>query len=198
MVHHSLRYGLMPSPPPTLVPWGGDPSWGHSAPWGQVPLVPLSPSVPGGNYPQPAVSNALYNPGVSNPYGVDVICLFDLDPYFNLTGGVNTLVQDLYHRIITTTGTLFYDGNWGFNVRQLLSQAVTQGTVNTIQSIIQSQMLADERVAAALVSATYTIATQSLVATITITPQNGLQAFQFVVGISQVTTALLNVTPVLA
>lgn len=163
-------------------------TWTTTAP--VLPVVP--PPVP-----QPVLFNqTIVQTGpVSNPWGVDIKCVNDLDPYFSLVGGIQCLAQDLYHRITTSPGTVPGAPNFGFNSIGLLSQAVTQAELNLIQSQMTTQLLSDERVQSASVLLTYS--NGSLTVTATIQPlANG--PFQFIASISSIGASLLSVSPVLA
>jgi phage baseplate assembly protein W len=132
-----------------------------------------------------------------NLYGIDVLCgSAGLDPNFSLVGGITTLAQDIYHRVITTLGSIFYIPNYGGSLIAALNSSVTSSTLQTIQMNVQNQIMEDERVANATVTGSYTVQSQTLILNCVIIPQNGSQAFQLVISVNQLTTALLSVTTV--
>lgn len=117
-----------------------------------------------------------------NPYGIDINCFSDLDPYFSLVGGIQCLAQDLVHLIQPLA-------------LPALSQGVTDSELGIIQGNMVSELQSDERVQAANVilqlvdgSLTTTVAVQPL------NPQGTAQPFQFIASISQAGSSLLSLT----
>jgi hypothetical protein len=192
-----------------VVPWDGSTPSGSSGSYTAelvFPLfVPHAPPPVAVVTPPQAFGGALnltlqigtsQNP---NPYGVDINCLNDLDPYFSLVGGIQVLAQDLYHRITTSPGTVPGAPDFGFNSIGLLSQGVTQASLAAIQSNMTSQLQADERVQTANVSLSYQNGALTVIATVLpLNPLYAAQPFQFVASISTIGASLLSISPVLS
>jgi hypothetical protein len=155
----------------------------------QSPALVLNQAVPIGTSQNP------------NPYGVDINCLNDLDPYFSLVGGIQCLAQDLYHLVTSPTGSLFWAPSLCFDSRSLLSQSITQSELSSIQANMTTAIIADERVQSASVILQYNGSTQALIASIFVqplSPQASPQPFQFVASISAAGNSLLSISPGLA
>jgi hypothetical protein len=148
--------------------------------------------------PTPFVQNQVTPTGTAsnpNPYGVDINCLTDLDPFFSLVGGIQCLAQDLYHLITCNTGSLFWAPDLCFNSVGLLGQSTDESELAIIQSNMTNTLLADERVQAATVILQFNYSTSALTSTIQVQPLSGLgvQPFQFVASISQAGNSLLSI-----
>jgi hypothetical protein len=136
-----------------------------------------------------------------NPYGVDINCLNDLDPYFSLVGGIQCLAQDLYHLVTCPTGSLFWAPSLCFDSRGMLGQSVTQSELGIIQSNMTNAIQADQRVQNANVVLQFNYSTEALVATISVqpyNPQGSSQPFTFVASIAAAGNNLLSISPSLA
>jgi hypothetical protein len=170
----------------------------YSPPPTPTPPLPVVANVPRGT---PALQNLPIAIGTAqdpNPYGVDIRCVDDLDPYFPLIGGIEVLAQDLYHAITCGPGSVIGQPNT-LNVRSLLSQGITQADLQTIQSSMTATLQDDERVQQALVTASYDTGTQSLTVkavVLPLNPQLSTQPFQFIASISVIGSALLSISPV--
>lgn len=126
---------------------------------------------------------------MGNGYGVDVLCLTDIDP--NLSVTQNALPQDIFHLITESPGTIFWAPNASFSIRSLLSQGFTQASILSVQAILQAIISADQRVAQCQVSVVFD-GEETLMVTIQVTPQQGV-SFDLVVAIGKVTISLISV-----
>ncbi len=141
---------------------------------------------------------AIGTPGNPNPYGVDIRCRDDLDPYFPLVGGVEVLAQDLYHSITCAPGSVPGKANT-IDARAMISQGVTQSDLQTVQAGFTSTLQDDERVQQALVTLSFDEQTEELeilVQVLPLNPQGSAQPFQFVASISAIGSTLLSVSPI--
>lgn len=140
----------------------------------------------------PSTTSSLQQ-SLGNGYGVDVLCLTDIDPNFSLTQ--NALAQDLFHLITESPGSIFWSANKTFSIRTLLSQGITSATVSSVQSLLQAVISADERVASCQVQCVQSIigTVPTISATILVAPVQG-SVFNFVVGINKVTITLISVS----
>ncbi len=148
---------------------------------GQIPPPPPASAhvVPPFPFPQQALDTT---------YGVDVLCLTDLDPYLSLTPA---LPQDLFHLVTEGPGSLFWAPNVSFSVVNLLSQGLTPATQSQVQAAMQSVIQSDERVQTCQVIVTFD-GKESLQAKISVVPAVG-QSFQFVVSIDKVSITLISI-----
>jgi len=121
-------------------------------------------------------------------YGHDLSCVFDLDAGMAEVDGRTALAQALARRLITPRGGLIDDGNYGFDVRQFINDDASTSDLARIASSIDSELSKDERV----VTSTSTIALLLGVATVSSAIVDGVGPFQFVLAITNVTTAILT------
>ena len=170
-----------------------------------LPSIPPAPVAPLPVAPPPTVQSNLFNlplgigsPGNPNPYGVDILCVNDLDPFFSLVGGIQVLAQDLFHRITSSPGSVPGAPSFGFNTRLLLNQSITKSDLSQIQSSMVAQLQADERVQTATALVEYSNGTLTVSATVLpLNPQGSSQPFRFVASISTIGAQLVSVSPVL-
>ena len=166
--------------------WGDDSSWGLSSPWGGA-------IIPGGGAYSPLTS-VTSAPGGNSPLGTDIICFYDLDPYFSLVSGVNCLAQDLFHSITTQNGSLAYDLSYGIDIRQQLNGSVTSQTLSNLSAAINFQIQNDDRVQTSTCVLNWDNITSTLTGNINVIPAVGVP-FQFVVAASALSVSLLSVIP---
>ena len=143
-------------------------------------------------------SVAIGTAGNSNPFGVDILNQSDLDPYFSLVGGIQSLAQDMFHRLISPPGSVPGAPDFGFDCRSMLNQSMTNTTLALIQSEMTIQLQADERVQSASVALTFDFNTNALTITATVLPLNpqlSPQPFQFIASISSIGANLLSISP---
>lgn len=89
-------------------------------------------------------------------YGIDVACVDDIDPTFELVSGRKALVQALARRLATPRGGLFYDGTYGYDLRAVLNASVEDfGGVYAIAAAVEAECQKDERVATARASVNF-------------------------------------------
>jgi len=88
-------------------------------------------------------------------FGVDVDCKTDHGFVFGLTAGFDTLGNALIRRLITPRGGLFYDPDYGFDVRSYLNVALTRTKMGELTQGIEAECRKDNRVrdASAVVTA---------------------------------------------
>jgi hypothetical protein len=82
---------------------------------------------------------------MADSLGSDFYCIDDLDPNLSVVEERDCLAQASVRRISTPKYGLFYDGDYGYDVRQELGKP--QGQPNRLSaSRIETQVLMDERV----------------------------------------------------
>lgn len=136
----------------------------------------------------PASLGALFQ-ALGNNYGVDVLCLTDLDPNFSLIQ--NALPQDVWHLISEQPGSIFWSPNQTFSLRSLLSKGIMPAALSAVEATIISVIQADERVAQCQCLITQS-GSESLQIQITVFPEQG-SVFNLVAAISKVTITLISV-----
>jgi hypothetical protein len=134
-----------------------------------------------------------------NPYGVDILCTTDIDPYFSLVGGIQVLAQDLFHRLTCAPGSVPGAPTFGFDSRSLIGQGLNQTELQLIQSTMTSQLRADERVQSASVTLNYSNGALTITANVLpLNPQYSNQPFRFVASVSATGANLLSISPAVA
>jgi hypothetical protein len=82
-------------------------------------------------------------------YGVDLICIDDLDPKLAETdpSSVFSLAQDLYHRAIENRGAVIDDPDAGEHILSWLSQGTTNQELANRAGTLAAEFRKDDRVA---------------------------------------------------
>lgn len=102
------------------------------------------------------VPSTVINPAL----GDDLAGIDDLTPSMAEVSGRTALAQSLARRLITPRGALIYDVNFGYDLNQWVNADVAQSDVSQIQGYIRQEMLKDQRVISAQVTAQYVGANQ--------------------------------------
>jgi len=103
----------------------------------------------------PGLPTAAVGAVASDPLGVDVKCFPDLDPGLTLEAGTPVVAHALLRRLETPRTGLFYDPNYGFDVRSFMNDSVNlAGFAADLASGIEDECLKDPRVTAADVTVT--------------------------------------------
>lgn len=85
---------------------------------------------------------------MSSPYGSDVSCTLDIDPYFTIVEGPEAVAQALVRRLVTPAGGLIDDpdGTYGYDLREMVNRSLNQAERLELDARIEAQCLLDERV----------------------------------------------------
>lgn len=78
----------------------------------------------------------------------------DLDPLGGTVSGARAVGQAIARRLVTPRGGLLDDPSYGYDLRQLVGEALRPGDLATVQAEIADQCRADERVDDAAVTVT--------------------------------------------
>jgi phage baseplate assembly protein W len=78
--------------------------------------------------------------------GVDIECLDDISAKLVLVSGARNVALAIARRLRTPRGGLFYDRNYGFDLRQFCNADVTADTMREIRAGVEAEALKDERV----------------------------------------------------
>jgi hypothetical protein len=136
-------------------------------------------------------------PGVtsSNPYGQDFALVLqngvvDFQSNMGVTQGRALLAQSLICRQTTPAGSVIDCPNDAFDVRDWISEGMTTDQLSKLSQAVTNELLKDQRVTSAIITATFNFHTGQLILTEAI--QSGYGPFSFVLAVSQVTVELLN------
>ena len=120
--------------------------------------------------------------------GSDFAGVLDIDAALTVVSGWRNLGNALARRLTTANGALFYDPDYGYDLRSLLNAAVRDTA--KIGARIIKEMLKDKRVQSA--TANVTFSGDTLVAHVGITPKgDDNPAFSLVMNVSQLTVETL-------
>lgn len=146
--------------------------------------VPLLPKQQG-----PAFGPAL-QADFADPLGVDVACYPDLDAMGSLVSGKTMLGQAIARRLTTPRGALFYDTNYGTDLRLYISEGMTTEAQGRIKAAVESECLKDERVAGATATVGFSLQAQTLKISIALETKTG--PFSLTIAVTSLTVSLLT------
>ena len=132
-----------------------------------------------------------------NPWGSDLWIgpnadgILDLDPSGRLATGMYVLVQSVIMRQTTPNGSLVGAPDECFNIRDWISTGITNVQIQSLQGYIQGQLLRDERILTANVTASYNFGTSVL--TIVEQVQSSLGPFKLTLSVGQASALSINV-----
>jgi hypothetical protein len=127
-------------------------------------------------------------------FGTDLLVtlqdgVFDIDP----TGAVDTpehaLAMSVARRFVVERGALFYDAEYGLDLRQYLNKGLTRGELFRLRFLIQSEAEKDERILSAEATLQFT-ASQTLVVKLECT--SSLGPFSLTLSVSSLTVEILS------
>jgi hypothetical protein len=124
--------------------------------------------------------------------GIDISCTDDLDPAFTPVTGTKALAQAMARRLITPRGSLFYDLEYGFDLRAYLNAGITQGDgfAFRLGAQIEAECLKDERVGTVDAQLSYDPVTEKLTVLLSGVASDG--PFRLVLAVSAVTVEILR------
>lgn len=126
---------------------------------------------------------------MATDYGTDVYCIEDLDPAFSLVRGKRVVSQACLRRLGTPRGGLFYDPEYGFDLRQFANSSFGEAESFQVSSGIQSELVKDERVRSCTAQATFDADLEKLSVIIDVVSENG--PFRLILAVSAVTIEVL-------
>lgn len=124
---------------------------------------------------------------MATDYGTDISCVTDLDWRLSLVSGREGLAQAAARRLGTPRGQLFYDRDYGRDLRGMSGKALVSKQAEA--AMAEQELLKDERIADASVTFDTDPDTGALKPTIKLDPGDG--PFEFVLPIGDVTTQKL-------
>ncbi len=104
--------------------------------------------------------------------------------------GIKNLIKKIVQRLQSPTGCLYWDPQYGLDVRQYLNTSLTTAKLQEIKNSVKAQCELDERVLTAEVTVSNSNNNQLFI-TIQITTQAG-PTFTFILSVTQLTIELLN------
>lgn len=122
--------------------------------------------------------------------GADIECLTTIGPRFKLVSGTRNVSLAIARRLRTPNGSLFYDRDYGFDLRQFCNADITADTMNAIRTGVEAEALKDERVQEA--RATITWVPDSETIRLELRGTTRLGPFRLVMGISAVSVETLR------
>lgn len=136
---------------------------------------------------------------VSANYGTDLAVtpnadgILDIQPTLQYATGLAVLVQSLICRQMCVRGSIIDSPNEGLDLRTYVRQGLTQQVLSSLPSVVQKELLRDERVLSAVVTGSYDTALYSL--TLTEALQTTLGPFTLTLAVTSLTVALINQSP---
>lgn len=115
-------------------------------------------------------------------YGSDISTFPDLDPSFGLLTGPRVVAEAVARRLMTPRGGLFYDPQYGFDLRALLNDATPDARLAAIASQVEDEALKDERVQAVQAFVTRNGQAGTLVVRIVLTLASGTFPLTLTIG----------------
>jgi hypothetical protein len=132
-------------------------------------------------------------------YGIDLICVTDLDQRLLETAydSNESLSQDLFHRVTTKRGSLADDLDYGIDLRGMLSSAQLPETLLNLQAAVEQECAKDPRVRDVSCSAVWNAQKQELNVSIAVRPYaltavNGFQLIMTVTSGSAILESISN------
>lgn len=117
-------------------------------------------------------------------YGRDLLCIDDLDPRAKETdpASLETLAQDLYHRLATARGQMPDDDDYGMDLAEFLHRPTTDAELLAMAGQVSAELRKDDRVSD--VETTVTSSLTSLTVTVEVTPKDpDLEIFKLIVSV---------------
>jgi hypothetical protein len=152
------------------------------------PVVATPPPTVPPTYAAPLLQAKIPDAGLD--FGVDAACVEDVDSTFTLASGLQNVGMAQARRFITPRGGLFYDPDYGLDLREFLNAGVTDAQIANLPDDIRAEAEKDERIAKATVDLLFDRAAETM--RITIVNQTAAGPFTLVMGISSVTVEILG------
>jgi len=124
---------------------------------------------------------------LTTDYGKDV----RIGKIVGTASGLRNLMDACVRRLSTSTGSLFWNPEYGYDVRAVLNSEISVEILKDLESRVVYQLELDERVDKATCDATFVFPTQKLTLRISITPAQD-KTFTLVIGVSKLTVELLD------
>ena len=105
--------------------------------------------------------------------------------------GLQNLIEALVRRLSTPTGSLFWDLEYGYDVRALLNGEIDMDLLEAAEKTIENQLQLDERVDDAKCFIVFNLPTSTMYLYISVTPFTD-RTFNLIVSVDKLTVELLD------
>lgn len=120
--------------------------------------------------------------------GVDFSGLDDIDANLTLVDGRLGYAQAIFRRLTTPRGRLFYDPEYGIDIREFVKQSGFSAT--QVSRLIEGECLKDERTLNAAAEVTFNEATEEMKIDLTLIDDEG--PFTLTLNVTALTVELLD------
>ncbi len=124
-------------------------------------------------------------------FGSDVSTFPDLDPTFAIIDDRRVLAEAILRRLTTTREGLFYDPDYGLDVRAWLNESLLPKRLYLLQRQIEAECEKDERVLSA--DARLDLNPQSHTLTVKLVVDTNEDTFKLTLGVDQVSASILAI-----
>lgn len=124
---------------------------------------------------------------ITTDYGTDI----RIGKVVGTESGLRNLITALVRRLSTATGSLFYDLEYGLDLRTFVNTEITRSTLDEIRVAVENQLERDPRVETIRCNVTFNKQAFSLLLDVQVTPIIG-QTFTLVLSVDKVTVELLE------
>lgn len=114
----------------------------------------------------------------------------DLDPSFALVSGRRALLQAILARLDTAQGSLFYDSDYGRDLKRWLNESFRPSDAFRVQSEVEAECLKDERVHDASATVTFEPQADRLRVALSLVDAEG--PFELVLSVSAISVEVLR------
>lgn len=164
----------------------------------QIAQVSLDPGIlfrpaprAGSRKPPPIIAPAPILPALPVIQGGDIDCILDVGKNLAIASGLRNIGNAIARRLVTPRGGLFYDPNYGLDVRNFVNAGFTPQQLAQVQGDITAEVAKDERIENPVVTVLQNLATATMSITITCDLAEG--PFAFIVNVNSLTVSLLEV-----
>lgn len=124
---------------------------------------------------------------ITTDYGKDVLIGKVVSPI----SGSKNLINALVRRLSTMQGSLFYDPQYGYDVRQFINAEVDDQDIQQIETNVENQIEQDERVSSCRCTAQFDYQTQKMRLEVQVTPFVD-RTFTLILSVDNLTVKLLT------
>lgn len=128
-------------------------------------------------------------------YGTDIAATTDTAPVWGIASGTVNLAYALIRRLGTPRGALFYDPDYGTDLRAYVNRRVNSAITNRLPSDISAECDKDERVQSTSATVSFSSQTRVMTTAILVEPIVG-ETFSLVLAATAVTVDLLSINGV--
>lgn len=124
------------------------------------------------------------------PYGSDISAVSDINPSMVLRSGPQVLADAIGRRLITPRGGLFYDPDYGLDVRAWLNESITESSGVELGSAIAAECEKDERIESARATVDFNLLEGRIRIAVELTTAEG--PYRLVLSVSDVSVDILE------